>query len=136
MSSVRLLVEVWEHKVQPLPAVPAVVGHDVAGLGRVVVRPGGEQVSSTPTVHAGDDRLRSHTGPQPFYLVCHHLLRSHIKTLSDGRDIRDVTGGDDGSSERDESVEQLLELCVVEGAVGGEGERVGPILDVGPCRLA
>ncbi len=64
-----------------------------------------------------------------------HSCRSHLKTLSDGRDIRDVTGGDDGSGERDESVDQLLELLVVEGVVGGEGESVGAVLDVGPYRL-
>ena len=45
--------------------------------------------------------------------VSHILLRSHLKTLSDRRDIRDVTGADDGSGERDESVDQFLELLVV-----------------------
>ena len=64
------------------------------------------------------------------------LLASDLKTLSDGRDIRDVTGGDDGSGQRDESVDQLLELVVVEGVVGGQSEGVGAVLDVGPYRLA
>ena len=64
----RLLVDIWEHNVQPLPAVLAVIGHDVAGLGWVVIGPTGEQVGPAPTVHTGDDRLRSHAGPYLFLL--------------------------------------------------------------------
>lgn len=42
----------------------------------------------------------------------------------------DVTGGNDGSAERDEGVDQLLELLVVKGLIGREGDAVGAILDV------
>src|ERR1700728_4096907 len=55
---------------------------------------------------------------------------SRFETLTDGRDRRDVTGGDDSSGERGKSVEQLLELLVVQAVVGGEGRAVGAILDV------
>ena len=55
---------------------------------------------------------------------------SGFETLSDGRDLRDVTGGYDGSAERDEGVDQRLELLVVKGLIGGEGDSVGAILDV------
>jgi hypothetical protein len=61
---------------------------------------------------------------------------SQFETLTDGRDLRDVTGDDDSSGERGESVEQLPELLVVQAVVGGEGHAVGAILDVVPHVLA
>src|SRR5580698_6244386 len=61
---------------------------------------------------------------------------SQFETLTDGRDLRDVTGGDDRSGERGKSVEQLQELLVVQAVVGGEGHAVGTILDVVPHVLA
>ena len=61
---------------------------------------------------------------------------SQFETLTDGRDLRDVTGGDDRSGERGKSVEQLQELLVVQAVVGGEGRAVGAILDVFPQVVA
>src|SRR6202046_3588160 len=61
---------------------------------------------------------------------------SQFETLTDGRDLRDVTGGDDSSGERGKSVEQLQELLVVQAVVGGESHAVGAILDVFPHVLA
>ena len=107
---------------------------------------GGWSVSSATSAHVGSvhtygrggvehsSRALGRVGAQGS--VSHVILRSHLKTLSDRRDIRDVTGADDGSGERDESVDQFLELFVVESVVGGEGEGIGAILDVGPYRLA
>jgi hypothetical protein len=61
---------------------------------------------------------------------------SQFETLTDGRDLRDVTGGDDSSGERGKSVEQLQELLVVQAVVGGESHAVGAVLDVFPHVLA
>ncbi len=66
--SVHLIVDVREHHVQPLPAILAVIGHDVARLRRVVVGPGAEQVGSAPAVDAGDDRFRCHAGLNLFLI--------------------------------------------------------------------
>ena len=61
---------------------------------------------------------------------------SQFETLTDGRDLRDVTGGDDGSGERGKERRALQELLVVQAVVGGEGHVVGAILDVFPHVLA
>src|ERR1700733_15645599 len=61
---------------------------------------------------------------------------SQFETLTDGRDLRDVTGGDDRSGERGKSDKELQELLVVQAVVGGEGYAVGAILDVVPHVVA
>jgi hypothetical protein len=60
---------------------------------------------------------------------------SQVETLSDGGDLRDVTGGDDSSGERGKSVEQLQELLVVQMVVGGESHAVPFGVVVVPGRL-
>jgi hypothetical protein len=48
--------------------------------------------------------------------------RSRLEPLSDRRDVWDVPGGDNGSGERGERIDQLLELLAVEGVVRGKGD--------------
>ena len=66
-------------------------------------------------------------------LVCQPVERlacSQLKSIADGRHLRDVTGSENSMGERGESVEQPRELVVVEAVVGGEGDAVGAIFHV------